>query len=61
MGSLLTPEEMMEDFKTFYYETALGAYGSSLTALDAFVEPDHILLGTDFPGRLFFSTRGLRS
>ncbi|RDB22663.1 Decarboxylase yanB [Hypsizygus marmoreus] len=49
MGCTLTPEEIMEDFKDFYYETALSAYGASLTAMDEFVQLDHILFGTDFP------------
>jgi hypothetical protein len=51
MGCTLTPEEIVDDFKEFYYETALSAHEASLTALDAFVEPHHILFGTDFPGK----------
>jgi hypothetical protein len=51
MGCTLTPEEIMEDFKDFYYETALSAYSASLAALDVFVSSDHILFGTDFPGK----------
>ena len=53
MGSQLTAEEMLEDFKDFYYETALTAYDATLTALDKFVQPDHILFGTDFPGKSY--------
>ncbi|KAF9567349.1 amidohydrolase 2 [Agrocybe pediades] len=49
MGCPLTPEEIIEDFKTFYYETALSAYESTLAAIDVFVPSDHILFGTDFP------------
>ncbi|KII95115.1 hypothetical protein PLICRDRAFT_169801 [Plicaturopsis crispa FD-325 SS-3] len=49
MGCALTPEEILEDFKSFYYETALSAYEANLTAMQAFVSPDRILFGTDFP------------
>ena len=51
MGCILTPEEILDDFKDFYYECALSAHAASLTALDAFVAPNHILFGTDFPGK----------
>ena len=51
MGSQLTAEEMLEDFKDFYYDTALTASDATLTALDKFVRSDHILFGTDFPGK----------
>ena len=51
MGCMLTPEEIMEDFKSFYYESALSAHEASLAMLDAFVKSDHILFGTDFPGK----------
>ncbi|GBE79706.1 Decarboxylase yanB [Sparassis crispa] len=50
MGCPLTREEILEDFKSFYYETALSAHESTLAAMKTFVEPDHILFGTDFPG-----------
>lgn len=50
MGCTLTPTEIMEDFKDFYYETALSAYNATLASLDVFVSPDHVLFGTDFPG-----------
>ncbi|GLB33883.1 putative amidohydrolase [Lyophyllum shimeji] len=49
MGSPLTPEEMLEDFKSFYYDTALSAYDASLACIDNFVGHDRILFGTDFP------------
>jgi len=49
MGCELTPEEIMEDFKTFYFETALSAYETNLAAMEQFVTPDRILFGTDFP------------
>lgn len=51
MGCTLTPDEILDDFKTFYYETALSASELSLTAMEIFVQHDHILFGTDFPGK----------
>jgi predicted TIM-barrel fold metal-dependent hydrolase len=48
-GSELTPEELIDDFRSFYYETALSGFETSLVALETFVQPDHILFGTDFP------------
>lgn len=51
MGCTLTPEEIMEDFKSFYYETALSAHGTTLTTVKSSLQPDHVLFGTDFPGK----------
>jgi predicted TIM-barrel fold metal-dependent hydrolase len=48
-GGELSPEEMIEDFRGFYYETALSGFATSLVALENFVEPDHIMFGSDFP------------
>ena len=45
----LSPEEIIADFRTFYYETALSGFETNLIALENFVQPDHILFGTDFP------------
>ncbi|WP_319449789.1 MULTISPECIES: amidohydrolase family protein [unclassified Mycobacterium] len=45
----LSPDEIINDFRTFYYETALSGFETNLVALENFVEPDHILFGTDFP------------
>ena len=50
MGSGLTPDDILRDFKTFYYETALSSHESTLTAMRAFVSPDRLVFGTDFPG-----------
>lgn len=50
MGCQLTAEEILEDFRSFYYETALSAHETSLATMDKLVAPDHILFGTDFPG-----------
>ena len=51
MGCSLTPEEVMCDFASFYYETALSASEIGLGAVESFVkDPERILFGTDFPG-----------
>ncbi|UZJ53628.1 hypothetical protein CBS101457_002948 [Exobasidium rhododendri] len=47
--SLLSIDEMLQDFKSFYYETALSGYDANLATLQKFVEKDHILFGSDFP------------
>jgi predicted TIM-barrel fold metal-dependent hydrolase len=49
LGGELSPEEMIDDFRGFYYETALSGFETNLVALENFVEPDHILFGSDFP------------
>ncbi|KDQ64590.1 hypothetical protein JAAARDRAFT_64434 [Jaapia argillacea MUCL 33604] len=49
MGSPLTPEEILEDFKSFYFDTALAGYETNLVAMRNFVGSDRILFGTDFP------------
>jgi predicted TIM-barrel fold metal-dependent hydrolase len=45
----LTPEEIIDDFRTFYYDTALAGFETNLIALESFVQPDRIVFGTDFP------------
>lgn len=50
MGCPLSAEQILEDFRSFYFETALSSYAPTLTAMREFAEPDHILFGTDFPG-----------
>ena len=35
--------------RSFYFDTALSAGKSSLSALAQVADPDHILFGTDFP------------
>jgi 6-methylsalicylate decarboxylase len=50
MGASLTPDEIMEDFKTFYFDTALSASEVNLTAVENFVGVDRLLFGTDLPG-----------
>ncbi|KAJ7047292.1 hypothetical protein C8F04DRAFT_1555 [Mycena alexandri] len=49
MGCTLSPAEIIEDFKSFYYDTALSAHETTLSAMETFVSPEHILFGTDFP------------
>jgi len=49
MGCSLTREEIIADFKTFYYDTALSAHDHTLIAMKAFVGPERIVYGTDFP------------
>jgi len=50
MGCTLSIEEVLADFKTFYYETALSSYETNMCAMDNFVTRDRILFGTDLPG-----------
>ncbi|MFI5776880.1 amidohydrolase family protein [Nocardia sp. NPDC051570] len=49
LGCELSPEEIIADFRTFYYETALSGFETNLVALENFVPPERILFGTDFP------------
>ncbi|KAJ7276476.1 hypothetical protein B0H12DRAFT_24430 [Mycena haematopus] len=49
MGCTLSPEQILQDFKSFYYETALSAHETTLSAIETFVCPQQILFGTDFP------------
>jgi predicted TIM-barrel fold metal-dependent hydrolase len=49
LGSELSPDEIIEDFRTFYYETALSGFETDLVALENLVGLDRMLFGTDFP------------
>lgn len=49
MGCPLTPEEILQDFKSFYYELALSGYETTLAAIQSFVPTDRILFGSDIP------------
>ncbi|KAL8715417.1 MAG: hypothetical protein Q9220_000751 [cf. Caloplaca sp. 1 TL-2023] len=42
-------EEIMEDFKSFYFDLALGGSSNVLDSLIGWVYSDHILYGSDFP------------
>jgi len=55
MGCTLSPDEILEDFKSFYYETALSAYEPNLLAMQKFVKHDHLLFGSDFPGEIILT------
>jgi 6-methylsalicylate decarboxylase len=50
MGCVLTPEDILKDFKTFYFETALSAHKTTLDMMERFVGPQRLLFGSDFPG-----------
>jgi predicted TIM-barrel fold metal-dependent hydrolase len=49
LGCELSPEEIIADFRTFYFETALSGFETNLAALENFVPPEQILFGTDIP------------
>jgi predicted TIM-barrel fold metal-dependent hydrolase len=49
LGCELSPDEIIADFRTFYFETALSGFETNLVALENFVPPERILFGTDFP------------
>jgi len=53
MGCELSPDEIIQDFKTFYFDTALSAHESTLGMMKTFVSRDRLLFGTDFPGECF--------
>jgi len=54
MGCPLAPDDILQDFKTFYYETALSSHPTTLAAIDAFVPIDRVLFGSDYPGTVSF-------
>ncbi|KAJ3570214.1 hypothetical protein NP233_g4559 [Leucocoprinus birnbaumii] len=54
MGCKLTADEILDDFRTFYYDTALSSWGSNLTMMESFVPQTQIVFGTDFPGGVLF-------
>ncbi|KAF5344119.1 hypothetical protein D9758_008872 [Tetrapyrgos nigripes] len=49
MGCQLTRDEIIEDFKTFYFDTALSGHESVLRTMDSFVDRNRLLFGSDFP------------
>ncbi|KAL1946844.1 hypothetical protein VTO73DRAFT_14948 [Trametes versicolor] len=49
MGCALSPDEILADFRTFYYDTALSSHETTLAAMRAFVDDSQLLFGTDFP------------
>lgn len=54
MGCPLSSEEILEDFKNFYYETALSGYSLNLAAMEQFAGSEQILFGSDLPGECSF-------
>lgn len=51
------PEEILEDFKSFYYDSALSAHQTTLAAAEHFIDRNRILFGTDFPGKSAYLPR----
>ncbi|TFK55950.1 amidohydrolase 2 [Heliocybe sulcata] len=49
MGCPLSTDEILQDFKSFYYEVALSGYESNLEAMRKFVPLDRLLFGSDIP------------
>lgn len=43
-----SPDELMEDLRSFYFDTALSA-PAALPSLLAFARPGHVLFGSDWP------------
>ena len=45
----LSPAEVVEQFQTFYFDTALSAGTAALPTVLAFARPGHLVFGTDWP------------
>ena len=45
----ITGESIMEDMRTFYFDTALSSSPTELPSLLAFADPTHITFGSDYP------------
>ena len=43
------PADSLEDFSSFYFDTALSSSAAALPTLLAFAKPGHITFGSDFP------------
>lgn len=43
------PFEVLEDFSSFYFDTALSSSPAALPSLLAFAKPGHVLFGSDWP------------
>ena len=54
-----SPADVLDDFASFYFDTALSSSAAALPTLLAFAKPGHITFGSDFPfaptaaGKLF--------
>lgn len=44
-----SPHAVLEDFRGFYFDTALSASPAALPSLLAFAKPGHVLFGSDWP------------
>jgi predicted TIM-barrel fold metal-dependent hydrolase len=42
-------DEVLEDFRSFYFDTALSGSPAALPSLLAFAKPGHVLFGSDWP------------
>lgn len=49
MGCPLAKEEILDSFRSFYFDTALSAHDTTLAALNSFTSPERLLFGTDIP------------
>jgi predicted TIM-barrel fold metal-dependent hydrolase len=43
------PADVLEDFQSFYFDTALSGSPAALPSLLAFAKPGHVLFGSDWP------------
>ena len=54
-----SPADVLDDFASFYFDTALSSSAAALPTLLAFAKPGHVTFGSDFPfaptvaGKLF--------
>jgi predicted TIM-barrel fold metal-dependent hydrolase len=44
-----SPDEVLDDFRSFYFDTALSGSPAALPSLFAFAKPGHVLFGSDWP------------
>ena len=44
-----SPADVLDDFASFYFDTALSSSAAALPSLLAFAKPGHIMFGSDFP------------
>ncbi|MEQ5776956.1 amidohydrolase [Thalassospira sp. NFXS8] len=48
-SDITDPATILEEFRRFYFDTALSSSQYALPSLTAFAKPGHILFGSDFP------------
>ena len=44
-----SPVELLDDLRSFYFDTALSGSPAALPSLLAFAKPGHVLFGSDWP------------